>query len=892
MNPGGYLRVRSGTARRLVLAMTGLALTFAHADDVTASVDTERTGWDPGEPNMGPSVVPTFVQRFETTVAGQVFAQPLVIDSLNQVIVVTENDWAYGLNATTGAVDWQQHLGSAFVIGKASSTKLRKCGDLVPNVGVTGTPVYDPGTGMVYFFAKIMSGSTPNYYLIELNPTNPAAFKKILISGHPGNDSHITFSGMFNHERAGALLMGGGVYGAFASHCDTKPYTGYVTRVDLASGKVSLWADEAQTVDDQGGIWMSGAGVMADPQGHVFVTTGNGVSPPKTGTPPGQLAESVVRLAYHASTNKLLAKDFFSPANAPSLDAADTDFGSAGPAALPFGTSSGSAQQMLVAPSKDGRIWLLDRNNLGGREQGPGSTDNALFWTKAYGGTWGHPAVFGDTPILSDTTNDTANDFVFNVGRNDSLRVFRVEVTASGAPVLSDVANSTLTYDYAAGSPVVTSNGADPNSAVIWEVHMAANTGVNAELDAYALGDIVNGSSPSTCTSANQCSMSPIWSAPIGDATRFSIPATDNGWVYVGTRDTGATAGHVFGFSVPATASSVQAATTTVPAAHVSSTASSVVTITARKPVTFRSVTASTGATNALVQQDQYSVGQATVTPAGSTAAHPVTFPVTLRKSDKLNVKVTFAPAAPGGADGFLTFTTSNGHTRVVPLTGDAIQTGLQATPASAVFPLSADQGVTDVPVGISVTQNVDIINGGATTETVSSVTPPAGGFSAAGMPIRGQKITPGESFIVQFTFAPTHPGPASGSFAISTTSGNRVKVALSGVGAPSVSHVNADHRVTDFGSVKVGTTATQYIHITNNGNIPSEVRVPSPPKAPFHSKFKVLPGLPLNPGYDLLIPVTFTPAAAGTFTAPYTLVWKDRLGTHSLTVTLTGTAV
>jgi Abnormal spindle-like microcephaly-assoc'd, ASPM-SPD-2-Hydin len=103
---------------------------------------------------------------------------------------------------------------------------------------------------------------------------------------------------------------------------------------------------------------------------------------------------------------------------------------------------------------------------------------------------------------------------------------------------------------------------------------------------------------------------------------------------------------------------------------------------------------------------------------------------------------------------------------------------------------------------------------------------------------------------------------------------------------------VTADQPTTAFGSVKVGTTVTENIHITNNGNIPSRVMVPSPPTAPFHSVFHLPRGLPLNPEYDLLIPVTFTPTTKGTFTGHYRLVWKDRLGTHSLTVLLTGTGV
>ena len=303
-------------------------------------------------------------------------------------------------------------------------------------------------------------------------------------------------------------------------------------------------------------------------------------------------------------------------------------------------------------------------------------------------------------------------------------------------------------------------------------------------------------------------------------------------------------------------------------------------------------MTACPGAPNARHAGSRFDGGQVTETRRGSTTAPRGPSPATPPKGDRLDVQVRFAPAAPGGANGTLTFATSTGHSRIVPVTGDGLQTGLNATPGSMTFPLAPDQGITDVPVGIAVPQNVDIINGGTHTETVTSVIPPSGAFTATGLPLRGDKITPGQSFVVQVTFAPSRPGRASGSFTIITSSGRRVTVPLSGIGSPSVSKVAADRPVTAFGSVRVGATATRDIHITNVGNIPSTVKVPRPPRAPFHSLYRVAPGLPFNPGYDLLIPVTFTPTAKGKFTAHYRLVWKDRLGTHSLTVLLTGTGV
>src|SRR5215475_4834577 len=513
MHPCGDVRVRI-SARRLLTAAAGLALTLAalpaatgaapgttaaaaRADDVTASQDVMRDGWDQGETVMGPSQVPAFTQLFATAVHGQVYAQPLVIGST--VVVATENDWVYGLNAATGAVKWSNHLGRYWVIAKSPVSKLRHCDDLTPNIGVTGTPVYDPASGNVYFFANALNAfGNPRFWLFGIDPSNGNVTTKILIWGHPSNDSHLTFNPQYQGQRTGALLMGGSVYGAFASHCDKQPYAGYVAGVNLATHAFTLWTDESGVTYNQGGIWQSGGGLMSDGPGRIFFTSGNGVSPSiRAGSSPGgQLAESVVRLA---------AKDFFSPGNAPTLDAADTDFGAGGPVGVPFGTAT--FPHLLAQAGKDGRIFLLNRSALGGRDQGPAKTDNDLFVTKSYGGAWGHPAVFGDTPMTQANagSSPTDNDFLVSVGKNDVLRVFRFGDNSAGKPVISDVGASSLTNPYTSGSPVITSHGDDPSSAVIWEVHADGESGTNSELDAYALGSLISTGTPSPCTSKSQC---------------------------------------------------------------------------------------------------------------------------------------------------------------------------------------------------------------------------------------------------------------------------------------------------------------------------------------------------------------------------------------------------
>jgi hypothetical protein len=53
-----------------------------------------------------------------------------------------------------------------------------------------------------------------------------------------------------------------------------------------------------------------------------------------------------------------------------------------------------------------------------------------------------------------------------------------------------------------------------------------------------------------------------------------------------------------------------------------------------------------------------------------------------------------------------------------------------------------------------------------------------------------------------------------------------------------------------------------------------------------------VAPGLQVNGGDDLAVPVTFTPATAGKSAGRYTFRWNDRAGPHTLSVPITATGV
>ncbi|MFD0329965.1 PQQ-binding-like beta-propeller repeat protein [Streptacidiphilus monticola] len=451
-----------------------LAAEPARADVTTVSVDPARTGWDPQESALGPADVQSsdFGRQFSTAVDGQVYAQPLVAGGL--VVAATENDKVYGIDATTGAVSWRRDLGTPWPAATVG------CGDLVPDIGVTSTPVLDPATRTVYLTAKVNDGpdaAHPHWYVHALDLATGAERSgwPVTVAGAPSNDPTRAFNPETAMQRPGLLLLDGRLFIGFASHCDFGPYVGYVASLNTSTRALRLWATEDNSANGMAGVWMGGGGLVSDGPGRIIFSTGNGVAPaPAPGDrPPGQLSESVVRLAVN-SDGTMAAQDFFSPANAATLDQNDTDLGSGGPVALPDGFGTAAHPHLLVQIGKDGRVFLLDRDHLGGRAQGPGGTDAVVGVTGPFEGVWGHPAVYGGE-----------GGWVYAVGSRGPLRAYRRGVDGSGQPVLSLAGTSAESFGYTSGSPVVTSDRTTAGSAVVWAVYSSGSSGADGTLRAY-----------------------------------------------------------------------------------------------------------------------------------------------------------------------------------------------------------------------------------------------------------------------------------------------------------------------------------------------------------------------------------------------------------------------
>jgi hypothetical protein len=795
----------------------------ALADETTVSTDTMRDAWDQNEPGLSPAQVTAsnFGQLWSTAVDGQVYAQPVVVG--NNVIVATENNNVYSLNAVTGAVNWSANLGPAWPVSTIG------CGDLTPNIGVTSSPVYDPSTGTVYLTAKTNDGADaahPHWYMHALNASTGAELSgwPVTIAGVAPNNPNDAFGPEYQMQRAGLLLMGGNVYAGFGSHCDYGTYEGWVAGVNTSTRALHLWDDESGTNTHGAGIWQAGGGLVSDGPGRIILSTGNGLDPPvgAGNSNPVTLGESVVRLAV-GSDGSLSTADFFSPANANVLDSNDQDFGSGGPVALPDSFGNAAYPHLLVNAGKDGRVFLLNRDNLGGRGQGSGGGDNVIGVTGPIEGVWGHPAVWGGD-----------GGYVYLIGSGGPLRALKIGTTAAGVPALSLAGNSSATFGYTSGSPVVTSSGTTSGSALVWAVSTSGGNGVNGTLVAYAAAP-VNGV------------LQLVRSFPIGTASKFSVPATDGGRVFVGTRD-----GHVLAFGQP-----VGAALTAPPVSFgsvsVGATASANVTLTATRTVT---------------------VSAASATAPFSAA--PTGLPVTLTTGQQLTVPVTFKPTAAGSVTSPLTLTTDSGNV-AIDLNGTGVVPGFSAASTLAFG---------TVAVGLTKTLTVSFTNSGTTAETVSAVTAPNAPFTASSLPAVGTSVAPGVSIAVPITYTPTTPGNDTGTITVAGPDGTAT-VTLTGTAVTGTATLAITPASLNFGSVAIGKTASLTFTIANTGNLPLTITKAAPPTAPFNVATPISEGLSLSPGTSLTTTVTFTPTAATSYSGSY-LISSDT-GQGQMTLPITG---
>jgi hypothetical protein len=692
-------------------------------------------------------------------------------------------------------------------------------------------------------YASGSSGAV-RYYMDAIDLTTGAerAGFPVQLTGTAQNAAGQTFQPATELQRPGLLLMNGVVYAAFGSDCDIGPWQGWVFGVSTAGQTKARWVGVPG--GNGAGIWQSGAGITSDGSGTLLVSTGNTGAPstPVAGnTPPSSLGESIVRLTVQPD-GSLKATDFFAPFDAQKLDEGDVDFASGGITGLNgeyFGTAA--VPHLAVAVGKDGYVYLLNRDELGGFKQGTGGGDKVVQRLGPSGGVWSRPGVWpGNGGWIYIPTASAGSG---SGGSSGNLHVYQYGVSGSGQPTISLQGTSSDSFGFGTGAPVITSEGTTSGSALVWLEWMPNGTGAGAQLRAYDPVPV---------------SGKPVlrFSAPIGTASKFATPGVGAGRLYVGTRD-----GKVLGFGSPVTPP-LSGPSTSFPTTTIGSSSQRTVTLTANTSLTISKLSSSSS---------QFALG---------TATPPV--PASLGAGQTLQVPVTFNPTQSGIVGGTLVAETDHG----------AISFSLQGTGQSAVAQIEASPTVLSfggTTVGGHVSAAATFRNVGGAPLTIQGVKLPAAPFGATELPEKGTTIEPGKAITIQAKFDPTTEGNFSGELVLETSAGNATVTLAGSAGTPGVLKVTAEKN--EYGSVAVGASATRSFTVTNTGGTAVTITKSKPPTGgSFSASTSLSEGTSIQPGETLTESIVFTPGGPGYYAATWPLNGDDTTGLHEIHFTGTGT--
>lgn len=287
--------------------------------DQNAARTGEATGVNPAG---------TLSVAWKARLDGAVYGQPLVIGTM--VVAATENDSVYALNERTGAVIWREHLGTPVPLSALP------CGDINP-LGITGTPVYDSGNGLVYVVAEVtgyhhvLFGLSVSTGKVTVERDIPAP------DGHPRDDQ----------QRPALTIEDGRVYVAFGGlYGDCGQYQGSLAGIPLSGG--GKLVEYVVPTTREGAIWGT-SGPVIGPDGTLYFSVGNGAA---TG---GAFDGSD---SVNSVTPGLKRTGVFAPSTWGDDNANDKDLGSTSPVLLPGGK--------LFSIGKRGTGYLLDASRLGG----------------------------------------------------------------------------------------------------------------------------------------------------------------------------------------------------------------------------------------------------------------------------------------------------------------------------------------------------------------------------------------------------------------------------------------------------------------------------------------------------------------------------------------------
>jgi hypothetical protein len=533
-SPGVYTINATSAFNGAVSAFLPIAVTD-FAGVTTYHNNLSRNGANTQEYALTAASVTTssFGKLYGCAVDGAIYAQPLWMSNLtisstkrNVVFVATQHDSLYAFDADNNSNPcvplWHVNLVDSSHGGVAGETSIPSgitgapipSADITPEVGVTGTPVIDPGTKTLYVVSKSWVSSSSTFYqrlhAIDLLTGNEKFSGPVAISAtFPGTGdggSITSFLPRTQNQRPGLALVNGVVYIAWSSHGDDGPYYGWVIGYSASNlSQVAVFNDAPNVTN--GGIWMSGGAPAADSSNNLYLLTGNAIFDALNASAPNNdYGDAFLKLS-----SNLAVVQYFSPSNQAVDNSQDQDFGAGGAAVLAdLPTNGSNPTHLVIGGGKDGALYLLNRDNLGGSRD-----TNAWQMISGAGGVYATGA-FWNSHFYIGESQAALSDYVLS-----STTAKLSLVKTATAPV----------FGFPGATPSVSSMPDDSNG-LVWALDQTNYCTEGAPacgqviLHAYDATNIATELWNSTQGSGNAA----------GNAVKFTVPTVANGKVFVGTR--------------------------------------------------------------------------------------------------------------------------------------------------------------------------------------------------------------------------------------------------------------------------------------------------------------------------------------------------------------------
>ena len=525
--------------------------------------DNARTGANLHESILTPANVNTntFGLLRKYSVDGYVYAQPLYFSGLtipgggvrNVVLVATANNSVYAFDADSdagpdGGMLWHDDLGGGIDLvdhheigGRYHNNVFQ---DMLPKIGITGTPVIDPISKTLYVdaFTRVETDAGPIFHhqIHALNIINgterPFSPVEVTASvsgtGIGSSGGVVRFDPRQHIQRPALTLAGGNLYVAYGSAADTDPYHGWIIGFN-ASNLQPLTNFVFNTTPDasfekfgphagEGALWMGGDGLCVDANTNLYFEVANGSfdADPSLGNG-ADYGDSFMKLS--TTGNHFTVADFFTPFNQAKMQADDADFGSGGPLLLPDEVGSAAHPHLIVGGDKSSNIYLADRDHMG--HYNP--TDNHQLVQEVYADTgriFSTPAYF--------------NFHLYYQGIGGVMKAYWI---TNGYIPPTPSSQTKTSFSGFGTTPSISANGT--RNAIVWTIQSdGAVRHAPAILHAYNATNLAE--------ELYNSSQLPARDNP-GNAVKMSVPTIADGKVFVGAQSNLAIFGNGIFLSAP-----------------------------------------------------------------------------------------------------------------------------------------------------------------------------------------------------------------------------------------------------------------------------------------------------------------------------------------------------